>query len=212
MSYCLDYLSLRDMQVLKQPWLVRQVKWMWLIIHGLIYNTRICVCVYMGFPMLEMQETWLQSPGGGHGNLLQCFCLENSRQEESSGLYPWGHKSQTWLSKHASMYVHRYTHTHTHTHTHRVKDKLKGTLLKEKWKLLSCVRLFVTPWTLQFMEFSRPEYWSGKPFPSPGESSQPRDQTQVSRIAGRFFTSWTTREAFLEEMMLKLSTIVNLAF
>ena len=26
-------------------------------------------------------------------------------------------------------------------------------------------------------------------------SSQPRDQTQVSRIAGRFFTSWATREA-----------------
>ena len=30
-----------------------------------------------------------------------------------------------------------------------------------KWKLLSRVRLFVTPWTLQSMEFSRPEYWSG---------------------------------------------------
>ena len=25
-------------------------------------------------------------------------------------------------------------------------------------------------------------------------SSQPRDQTQVSRIAGGFFTSWATRE------------------
>ena len=30
-----------------------------------------------------------------------------------------------------------------------------------KWKLLSCVQLFVTPWTIQSMEFSRPEYWSG---------------------------------------------------
>ena len=27
-------------------------------------------------------------------------------------------------------------------------------------------------------------------------SSQPRDQTQVSRIAGRFFTSWATREVW----------------
>ena len=26
-------------------------------------------------------------------------------------------------------------------------------------------------------------------------SSQPRDQTQVSHIAGRFFTRWATREA-----------------
>ena len=33
-----------------------------------------------------------------------------------------------------------------------------------------------------------------QPFPSPGDS-QPRDWTQVSRIAGRFFTSWATREA-----------------
>ena len=32
-------------------------------------------------------------------------------------------------------------------------------------------------------------------FPFSRESSQPRDGNQVSRIAGRFFTSWATREA-----------------
>ena len=32
-------------------------------------------------------------------------------------------------------------------------------------------------------------------FPFSRGSSQPRDWTQVSRIAGRFFTSWATREA-----------------
>ena len=31
-------------------------------------------------------------------------------------------------------------------------------------------------------------------FPFSGDD-QPRDQTQVSSIAGRFFTSWATREA-----------------
>ena len=31
--------------------------------------------------------------------------------------------------------------------------------------------------------------------PSSKRSSKPRDQTQVSRIAGKFFTIWTTREA-----------------
>ena len=31
-------------------------------------------------------------------------------------------------------------------------------------------------------------------FPFARGSSQPRDQTQVSHIAGRFFTSWATRE------------------
>ena len=32
---------------------------------------------------------------------------------------------------------------------------------KWKWKSLSCVQFFVTPWTIQSMEFSRPAYWSG---------------------------------------------------
>ena len=41
-------------------------------------------------------------------------------------------------------------------------------------KSLSCVRLFVTPWTVAYkaplsMEFSRQEYWRGLPFPSPGD-------------------------------------------
>ena len=41
-------------------------------------------------------------------------------------------------------------------------------------KLLSRVRLFATPWTVAYqappsMGFSRQEYWSGLPFPSPGD-------------------------------------------
>ena len=41
-------------------------------------------------------------------------------------------------------------------------------------KSLSHVLLFVTPWTVAYlvppsMEVSRQEYWSGLPFPSPGD-------------------------------------------
>ena len=65
---------------------------------------------------------------------------------------------------------------------------------KVKWKSLSRVRLFVNPWTIQSMEFSRPEYWSGVGFPFSGRgsggSSQPRDRTLVSRIVGGLVTSW----------------------
>ena len=44
--------------------------------------------------------------------------------------------------------------------------------MKVKVKSLSRVRLFVTPWTVAYevspsMGFSRQEYWSGLPFPSP---------------------------------------------
>ena len=40
-------------------------------------------------------------------------------------------------------------------------------------KSLSRVRLFATLWTIQSMGFSRPEYWSGQPFPSPGALPNP---------------------------------------
>ena len=45
-------------------------------------------------------------------------------------------------------------------------------------KSLSRVQLFVTPWTVTYqgppsMGFSRQEYWSGFPFPSPGDLPHP---------------------------------------
>ena len=45
-------------------------------------------------------------------------------------------------------------------------------------KSLSRVRLFATPWTVAYqappsMGFSRQEYWSGLPFPSPGDLPDP---------------------------------------
>ena len=50
-----------------------------------------------------------------------------------------------------------------------------------KWsevKLLSRIRLFATPWTVAYqaspsMGFSRKEYWSELPFPSPGDLPDP---------------------------------------
>ena len=50
--------------------------------------------------------------------------------------------------------------------------------VKVKVKLLSRVQLFATPWTEtyqapQSMGFSRQEYWSGLPFPSPGDLPNP---------------------------------------
>ena len=45
-------------------------------------------------------------------------------------------------------------------------------------QLLSRVQLFATPWTIAYkvppsVEFSRQEYWSGLPFPSPGDLPNP---------------------------------------
>ena len=74
---------------------------------------------------------------------------------------------------------------------------------KVKVKSLSCVRLFVTPWTVAyhaplFMGFSRQDYWFGLPVPSPGDLPWPRNRTWVFRIEGRCFTICATREVTLE--------------
>ena len=51
-------------------------------------------------------------------------------------------------------------------------------VVKVKVKSLSRVRLFATPWTVAHqvppsIGFSRQEYWSGLPFPSPGDLLDP---------------------------------------
>ena len=66
----------------------------------------------------------------------------------------------------------------------------------------SHVQLFEALWTVDHQAplsmsvgFSRQEYCSGLSYPPPGESSQSRDQTQVSCLAGGFFTPEPPREA-----------------
>ena len=71
---------------------------------------------------------------------------------------------------------------------------------KVKVKLLSYIRLFATPWTIYSLPGStvhgifqaRILEWVAISFSR--RSSWPRDWTQVSRIVGRHFTIWATRE------------------
>ena len=58
----------------------------------------------------------------------------------------------------------------------------------------SHVRLLVTPWTVAHqaplsMGFSRQEYWSGLPFPSPGDLSKPGIKPGSPALSGGFFAS-----------------------
>ena len=65
--------------------------------------------------------------------------------------------------------------------------------------VLSCIWLFATPGTVAHqaslsMGTFRREYWSGLPFPSPGNLPDPGIEPWVSYIAERFFTHWAMRE------------------
>ena len=67
---------------------------------------------------------------------------------------------------------------------------------------LNHVQLFETPWTVIHqaplsMEFSRQEYWSGLPFPTPGDPPDPRiklTSLAFPALAGWFFTTAPPRK------------------
>ena len=86
----------------------------------------------------------------------------------------------------------------------RIYNEIFHNYEKEKVKvlLLNCLWLFATPWTVVSqaplsMEILQAEIleWVAVPF-SKG-SLKPRDRTQISCIAGGFFTVWANREAQL---------------
>ena len=61
-------------------------------------------------------------------------------------------------------------------------------------KSLSRVRLFVTPWTVAYQAppstgLSRQEYWSGLPFPSPGDLPDPGIEPRSPALEADALTS-----------------------
>ena len=69
------------------------------------------------------------------------------------------------------------------------------------WKLLSHVQLFATVYIVHGILQPRILEWVAFPF-SRG-SSQPRDWTRISCIAGRFFTNWAIRESEMRRVEKK---------
>ena len=61
-------------------------------------------------------------------------------------------------------------------------------------QLLSRVQFFETAWTVAHqaplsMGFFRQEYWSGLPFPTPGDLPDPGIKPMFPALAGGFFTT-----------------------
>ena len=80
----------------------------------------------------------------------------------------------------------------------QIKSTVLGAVLSHSVVSDSCDPVDCSRRAPLSMGFSRQEYWSGylpSRESSSRESSQPRDWTQVSWIAGGFFTIWATREA-----------------
>ena len=76
--------------------------------------------------------------------------------------------------------------------------------------MLSRVQLFAALWTVAcqaplFLEFSKQEYWSELPLPTPGNLPDPGikpESLMCPALAGEFFTTSTTWEASLIHCLL----------
>ena len=93
--------------------------------------------------------------------------------------WPGPGKKTDDICLHSSLGQHCTTHSHLFYYTDLSQIKTVCSITLSEWvKSLSRVRLFATPWTVArqaplSMGFSRPEYWSGLPFPSPGDLPDP---------------------------------------
>ena len=92
--------------------------------------------------------------------------------------------------------------------------------LTDEWIKIWCIHtytnIYVTPWTVahqapQCMGFSRQEYWSELPFPSPGDLPNPGMEHKSPALAGRFFTIWATMETHIYMYEIKHKFIKHLS-
>ena len=115
--------------------------------------------------MQEMEEVWVWSLGWDNP-------LEEGMATHSS-ILAWG---IPWTEEPGGLQSMRLQRLRKEGSDLAVSD-----LIEVKWsemKSLSRVRLFATPWTLAYqappsLGFSRQEYWTGLPFPSPGDLPNP---------------------------------------
>ena len=96
---------------------------------------------------------------------------------------------------------------------HLLRGRKAMTNLKVKVKSLSHVQLFATPWTVAHQAplsvgFSRQEYWSGLPFPSPGDLPNPGIKRGSPALKADALTSEPPGKTNLD-LKLKSRDIIN---
>ena len=84
-------------------------------------------------------------------------------------------KQEKWTMSVVAQSLSHYTWLKELMDSYKAMDCRNNNIIMWKWKkkLLSHVWLFATPWTIQSLEFSRPEYWSGECLHSQGDFPNP---------------------------------------
>ena len=93
---------------------------------------------------LDAGKDWRQEEKGMTEDELVGWHHQLDGQEFGLAVVHGFAKSGTWLRGWTELYTWNYSK-----------------VVYQVWKSLSHVKFFATPWTIQSMQFSRPEYWSG---------------------------------------------------
>ena len=131
--------------------------------------------------ILECEVKWdlgsitMNKAGGGDGILVELFQILN--EDAVKGLHSicqhiW--KTQQWPQDWKGQCSFQSQRKVMPKNAQTTAQLHSSHMLVSEVKLLNHVRLFLTPWTAASqappsMGFSRQEYWSGLPFPSPGD-------------------------------------------
>ena len=128
-------------------------------------------------------------------SVISCYKQMTVCGFQSNFIYTRQAEFQMWPTGHSVL--------NTSAPASQVRNVNKSVIIQSHLQcacVLSCVQLFVTPWTVACqaplsMGTSRQEYWSGLPFPTPGHFPDPgiKPTSLVSpALAGRFFTTSDT--------------------
>ena len=113
----------------------------------------------------DQREKWLTAVRACAKSLQSCLALCNPMDCSLPSSCPWDSPGKNTDLSHPRIEP-------TSPVTPALTDRFFTTVATRKAciETLSYVWLFETPpWTIQSMAFSRPECWSGWPFPSPGD-------------------------------------------
>ena len=116
-------------------------------------------------------------------NIRDKYCTQDSNQSKGKDMRIRKENAKNMTKRKLILLFGKRKNTESkriHVHIANRKFCLSNICVKlfSEVKLLSRVRLFVTLWTVAHqaplsMGFSRQEYWSGLPFPSPGDLPNP---------------------------------------
>ena len=150
----------------------------------------ISICVQISCVLIGPQSHWWEP------TLMTSFKLYNLCKNSVSKI-----RSYSCLEIDSNLFFGGEGHKSIHNTTHGCLAGLSNHFVTLKVKVIQSCLTLCDPMDSTVHGILQARILEWVTIPCHKGSSQPGDQSQLSRIAGRFFTSWATREAYLPTIL-----------